>query len=437
MSRKELTRRYAVFAGALLFSAFGVSLITRSLLGTSPISSVPYVLSLNTSLTMGTFTFIMNVVMIMCQMLMLGRKGIREKRADLIIQIPVSIIFSSFIDLTMSILSGYHPEGYVLQVASLIMGCAVLAFGISLEVLADVTMLSGEYTVQVAARRFKREFGLLKVGFDWTLVLIAIAFSLSYTGRIDGIREGTVIAAFITGPFVKLFGQFIKPIGKWFDVDHSSTKEAVYLTKETAPVVITIAREYGSGGHDLGKKIANDLGIKFYDNQLIKLAAEESGMTESDVRQREQSVNPNLLLRMVMHDYEAPIEKSLSPSDAVFVATSRVVRKIAAEGDCVIVGRCSDWILRDNPNCINVFIHADMPYKVERAIANYGLNAATAAQEIERINRSRAAHYQHYTGKTWTDVNNYHLVCDSSHISVNQISEIIETLYQQRKQAQK
>jgi uncharacterized membrane protein YczE len=435
MSRKELTRRYVVFASALLFSAFGVSLITRALLGTSPISSVPYVLSLNAPLTMGAFTFIMNMVMIVCQMLMLGKQGIKEKKVDLIVQIPVSITFSTFIDVTMAMLSGFHPEMYLAKLCSLILGCLVLAFGISLEVLADVTMLSGEYTVQVAARRFKKEFGILKIFFDWTLVVIALAISLSCSGTVEGIREGTIIAAFITGPFVKFLGRFVKPIGKWFVVDRPVASEVVAMTAENAPIVITIAREYGSGGHDIGKKIADDLGIKFYDNQLITMAAEESGMSESTIRQHEQSVNPNILLRMVMHDYEAPIEKSLSPSDASFVATSRVVRKIATEGDCVIVGRCSDWILRDMPNCINVFIHADMPYKVERAIANYGLNAQTAAQEIDRINRSRAAHYQHYTGKVWTDANNYHIVCDSSHISVDQISSIIETLYKQRKRA--
>jgi cytidylate kinase len=335
----------------------------------------------------------------------------------------------------MAMLSGFHPEMYFVKVCSLIFGCAVLAFGISLEVLADVTMLSGEYTVQIAARRFKREFALVKVLFDWTLVIIAIAISLSYTGTVEGVREGTVIAAFITGPFVKFFGKFVKPISNWFVVDRPVPSDAVAISAANSPIIITIAREYGSGGHDLGKKIADDLGIKFYDNQLITMVAQESGMTESDIRQHEQSVNPNILLRMVMHDYEAPIEKSLSPSDASFVATSRVVRKIATEGDCVIVGRCSDWILRDMPNCINVFIHADMPYKVERAIANYGLNPNTAAQEIDRINRSRAAHYQHYTGKVWTDVNNYHLVCDSSHITVEQISTMIEALYKQRKQA--
>jgi uncharacterized membrane protein YczE/cytidylate kinase len=414
MSRKELTRRYVVFASALLFSAFGVSLITRALLGTSPISSVPYVLSLNAPLTMGMFTFIMNMVMIVCQMLMLGKQGIKEKKVDLIVQIPVSITFSTFIDVTMAMLSGFHPEMYLAKLCSLILGCLVLAFGISLEVLADVTMLSGEYTVQVAARRFKKEFGILKIFFDWTLVVIALAISLSCSGTVEGIREGTIIAAFITGPFVKLLGRFVKPIGKWFVVDSPVASKVVAMTAENAPIVITIAREYGSGGHDIGKKIADDLGIKFYDNQLITMAAEESGMSESTIRQHEQSVNPNILLRMVMHDYEAPIEKSLSPSDASFVATSRVVRKIATEGDCVIV---------------------DMPYKVERAIANYGLNAQTAAQEIDRINRSRAAHYQHYTGKVWTDANNYHIVCDSSHISVDQISSIIETLYKQRKRA--
>ena len=434
MSRKELTRRYAVFALALLISAFGISMVACSALGTSPISSLPYVLSLNTPLTMGVYTFIVNMLMVLAQVIMLGPKGVNERRVELLIQIPVSLVFGLFIDLSMNLLVGYHLTVYFYKVAYLILGCAILAVGICLEVIADVTMLSGEFTVQIASRRFNKEFSKVKVLFDCTLVAMATIASLLFVGKINGLREGTIVAALITGPFVKLLSRYTKPITNWFVAARASVpsdSDAEVVAKSN--VIITIAREYGSGGHDIGKQIASDLGIAFYDNQLIEMTAKAGNFTEAEVKQREQDINPNLLLRMIVHDYEAPIEKSLSPADALFVTTSKVVREVAANGDCVIVGRCADWILRDMPNCINVYIHASMDYKTQRAIRCYGLSADSARQEVEQINRRRAAHYEHYTGKRWTAISNYHIVCDSSQIPPQDICAMIEKLYTDRK----
>lgn len=436
MSKKELIRRYIVFTLGIIVSAFGVGMVACSDLGTSPISSLPYVLSINTPPTLGTYTFAVNMLMVVAQMLMLGRKGVKEKRMELLMQIPVSIVFGGFIDLSMLIFSQVPLNLYITKFMGLILGSAVLASGICMEVIADVTMLSGEFTVQIASRRLKKEFSTVKVAFDCSLVLMAIIASLLFSATINGVREGTVIAALITGPFVKLFSRYTKPIIRWFEAAKAESAEGAagsVPTGKESPVIITIAREYGSGGHEIGEKIAKDLGIDFYDNQLIQLAAQVSNLSETEVKQHEQNINPNLLLRMITQDYEAPIERSLSPGDALFVATSKVVREIAAKGDCVIVGRCSDWILRDYPNCINLFVHADKEYKVRRAISQYGLTEAEAPQKVEQTNRNRAAHYEHYTGKHWTDSRNYHLVCDSSRIAPEQFCSMVEELYRAKK----
>lgn len=432
MRKSELSRRYLVFLAALFVSALGVSVITRSVLGTSPISSIPYVFSLNTPLTMGSYIFILNMFLIAGQMLMLGKQGIRERRIDLLMQIPVSVLFGVFIDLTMALLSFYVPTHYWMQVVSLVIGCAILALGICLEVVADVTMVSGEYFVQIASRRFKKEFGVMKIIFDVSLVVIAGVSSLLLAGRIDGIREGTVIAALLTGPFVRLISPSLQFLRSWETggvIAPAGSGETESLTMaESQPVIIAISREYGSGGHLIGEQIANDLGIRFYDSELIKMAAKESGFSEQYVSQKEQHLPSGLLYQMVMQDYEAPIEKSLSPEDALFVAQSRVIRRVANE-PCVIVGRCADYILRDNPHCIRVYLHADMPYKIDRAIKEYGLNPATAADEINRINRARRTHYYHFTGLRWDDIRHYHLVCDTSLMGNKQICNVIESLY--------
>jgi uncharacterized membrane protein YczE/cytidylate kinase len=438
MKKEELIRRYVVFIAALLVSAFGVSLVTRSALGTSPISSIPYVLSLNTPLTMGAFTFLLNMILIGVQMGMLGRKGIRARRMDLLLQIPVSVVFSAFIDLTMALLAAFHPDFYLWKVVSLVIGCGILAFGIGMEVLADVTMLSGEYTVQIAAARFKKEFGKCKMGFDCTLVALAAVSAFLLSGHLEGVREGTVVAALITGPFVKYFSRYMGPFRAWILRNGAAADAASGAAAPSAcrPLVITIAREYGSGGHALGQQIAQRLGIAFYDEELPEMISRECALSTEEIQRHEQSLYPNLLLRMLTQDYEASLEKSLGIDDTLFVATEKVVKRLAEAGDCVIVGRCADWILRDYPGCLHLFVHADSAYKVARATAEYGLPVAHAAEAIDRINRFRAAHYEHYTGRGWRDIRHYHLVCDTSLIPHDQLVATIATLYQARKQEQ-
>lgn len=431
MKKNELYRRYFVFTIALFISALGVSIITRSYLGTSPISSIPYVLSLNTPLSMGTYIFLLNMALIAGQMLMLGKSGIREKRIELFMQIPISVVFGLFIDLTMGMLSNYILPLYSLKILSLVIGCAVLALGICFEVVADVTMVSGEYFVQIASRRFKKEFGLVKIIFDISLVVIAALFSLLLAGHIEGLREGTVIAALLTGPFVRLISPCLDFIRRWEiqEIDAGAIIPTMGSGSQKVPVVITISREYGSGGHLIGEQIAERLGIKFYDKELIRLVAQDSGFSEEFISEKEQHMPSSLLYQMIMQDYEAPIEKSLSPDDALFVAQSRVIRRLANEGPCVIVGRCADYILRDVPGCIHVFLHADLPHKIERAVEEYGIRRETAADEIERINRARETHYYHFTGKRWGDMHNYHLTCDTGMLQDKQVCNIIESLY--------
>lgn len=429
MKKEELMRRYAVFVAALFVSALGVSVITRSVLGTSPISSIPYVLSLNTPLSMGSYIFILNMFLIAGQMWMLGKEGIRRQRIDLLMQIPVSVLFGFFIDLTMALLEGCIPMVYGVQILSLVVGCAILALGICLEVVADVTMVSGEYFVHIASRRFKREFGMVKIGFDVSLVVLAALFSLLLAGRIDGLREGTVLAALLTGPFVRLISPSLRFIKRWEVGETVGQEPSAEAAHALQPVIITISREYGSGGHYIGEQIAKQLGIPFYDRELIHLAAQEGGFSEQFVSAKEQHLPHSLLYQMIMQDYEVPIEKSLSPEDALFVAQSRVIRRLAAQGPCVIVGRCADYILRDNPHCIRVYLYADMSYKQERAVKEYGLSPATAAGEIERINRARSMHYAHFTGRRWDDLRNYHLACNTSAVETEELCGMIERQY--------
>ena len=206
----EKLKRYIIFLVGLFINAFGVSLITKADLGTSPISSIPYVLSLNFPLTLGNFTIIFSIFLILLQILIL-RKNFKPEN---ILQIPVSIAFGYFIDLTMNILFWLKPEMYAVKLAALLIGCIVLGFGVYLEVLADVVMLPGESFVRAIVQTWNTNFGTTKIIFDSSMTIVAGVLSFVFVGSLNGVREGTIIAALLVGFIARLFGkylEFIKP----------------------------------------------------------------------------------------------------------------------------------------------------------------------------------------------------------------------------------
>lgn len=426
-SKAELLRRYVVFGISLFVIAFGISIITRSDLGTSPITSVPYVISLNIPLSLGACFFLFTIVLIALQILLLGKKGIMERKMELLMQFPVAFFLSVFTDLAMWCTSFYVPQFYYAKIISLLLGCGVLALGICLEVMADVTMISAEYTIQFATLRFRKEFGTIKVCFDVTLVLLAVLCSWFLAGRIDGVREGTVIAALITGPFVRLIMPRLVFVRCWLAGSEAPVHK-LEPAAEQLPLVITVSREYGSGGHQIGELIARRLGISFYDKELIALVARESEFSEDFVSKNEQRMPSSLLYQMILQDYEAPLNKSLSYEDALFVAQGRVIRRLAAGKSCVIVGRCANFILKDRPNTINIFLYADLPHKIERVVAEYGISRGQAPARIEEVDNSRKEHFFHYTGLHWGDAHNYTVTFDTGEVSPAQVAEMVERL---------
>ncbi|MDO4160468.1 MAG: cytidylate kinase family protein [Prevotellaceae bacterium] len=433
MSKRELFRRYFLFFVSVLINAFSVALITKALLGTSPISSIPYVLSLFTPLTMGQYTIYMSLVLILMQMTMMTRQEIIEKKFDLINQIPVCIVFGLFIDISMNVLlSWLSPELYLLKLLSLLVGCFLLGLGISLEVKADVTMVTGEYLVHVISKFTNKEFGFVKVCFDVSLVVIACILSLCFMDGIQGVREGTVAAALLVGPV----SHFVYPYWRVLDGWLYDKAEAVETADtEAHPVVITITREYGSGGHQLGEMLAKRLGIKFYDKSIISMAAKESRYSEQYISENEQRMSSNYLMNIILRDYGAPIEKGLSPSDAIFVAQSRVIRKIAKEESCVIIGRCGDYILKDIPSSslIKVFCYSDVDDAAKRGVAEYNLDPKTAKTEIESVNRQRINHYQYYTSQKWGEPHNYNIMINTGSMGFETACELVAKIYDEKK----
>ncbi len=205
MSKKETFKRYFVFLIGLYINSFGVSFITKSGLGTSPISSIPYTLSLGFPFTLGNFTIIFSLILIALQAFLLKK----DFKLIELLQIPVSILFGYFIDFSMILISWFEPKDYFVKVVSLLVGCVILGLGVYIEVIADVVMLPGEAFVRAVKKRFNTDFGITKVCFDTSLAVIAAIISLILFGNIQGVREGTVISALIVGLISKIFGKLL------------------------------------------------------------------------------------------------------------------------------------------------------------------------------------------------------------------------------------
>ena len=185
--------------------------------------------------------------------------------------------------------------------------------------------------------------------------------------------------------------------------------------------IITIAREYGSGGRLIGLQVAKDLDLPFYDKELIGLAAKESGFAEDFVRKIEQTRTVSFLYNIYMN------AQSLPASDQVFLAQSRVIQDLAQKGPCVIVGRCADYVLRDRKDCMNVFIHAPLPERVRRAREEYGDTGDNLESVITKRDKSRSSYYNYFTQNKWGSAHNYHLTINSS-VGIPTTVSVVETM---------
>ena len=172
--------------------------------------------------------------------------------------------------------------------------------------------------------------------------------------------------------------------------------------------IITIGRAYGSGGRLIGCEVAEKLGYTFYDKELIELAAKECGFSTDFIKANEQRATFGFFANLASQGFSYS-KDTLPPADMLFVAQCKVIQDIAAKEDCVIVGRCADYVLRNMPNVLNVFIHSDMESKVRRVVEDYGVESDNVVELINKTDKRRANYYNYYTGMKWGRAENYHL----------------------------
>ena len=405
----ETLKRYLIFLVGLFVNSLGVSLITKANLGTSPISSIPYILSLNFPFTLGNFTIFFSIFLIVLQLIIL-RKNFKLEH---ILQIPVSIIFGYFIDLTMILFSWVNPEAYIMKIVYLLIGCLILGVGVYMEVLADVVMLPGESFVRAVVLTWKTNFGTTKICFDVSMSVIAAVLSFVFAGRLAGVREGTVIAALLVGFIARLIGKklvFLKDMIFLESVSAENENEAKEQTAGTyGKNVIAIGRQFGSGGHDIGKILAEKLGYDFYDAEIIQMTAGTTGYTPEFIKKNEEIMTNSLIYDLVNQMYLNADMQDEAPKDKIFEAECQVVRNLAKKGNCVIVGRCADYVLRNSGNCLKVFFSAPLVSRIRRVAQRQNISEGEAKATVQKNEKLRADNYRYYTRRMWGAAGNFDL----------------------------
>lgn len=478
MQKANLIRRYIIFIIGLYINSLGVALVTLSNLGTSPISSIPYVLSLQYPPSLGVFTIYFSILLVILQILILGEKFEKIN----LIQIPVSIAFGYFIDLSVALFSWVNPENYAMRFVCLIIGCVVLGFGVYTEVIANVVMLPGESFVRSVTIRFKTNFGKTKIGFDSSMTVIAGVLSFIFFHRLNGVGIGTVIAALAVGFIANQFGRILTKftallLGKAVSSDTASSKaassdalssdtissdiaaihkEGTVSAKEgsasgsgtasgasaqgsTVPgkpesarpkAIITIAREFGSGGSIIGEMVSKRLGIPYYDAQLLKMVSEEENIPEEKVEHHDQQLTGSLLYDLYLQSNDYTGAQEYEP-ETIYRAMAEVIRRVAAGGPCVIVGRLANFILEDQ-DTFDVFLYGEMQDKVKLVAGRDHVSEEEAEKRIRRKDKNRRNHCRMMTGKEWGRLKYYDAALNTSTFGLEKTAEEICYLYTEK-----
>ena len=194
--------------------------------------------------------------------------------------------------------------------------------------------------------------------------------------------------------------------------------------------IITIGRQYASGGREIGKIVSEKLGIPFYDNKILTMAVEKKGLPVNYSEDVEETVPNSLLYSLAVSGTVNPLsENSMPLADRVYIAEYQIIKEIAQQEDCIIVGRCADYILRDVCSCINVFIYAGRQKRIERAVNEYKIPEKSVESHIKKMDKKRASFYNLNTDKKWGDRTGYDICLDSGRLGIKTCAEIIAAAY--------
>lgn len=199
---------------------------------------------------------------------------------------------------------------------------------------------------------------------------------------------------------------------------------------EKKNVVITITRQYGSGGKTIGEMLSNDLGIHYYNKELMKLASEDSGINEALFVEADENIKNTSLFKIAKRVYQGelipPENDDFTSNENLFNYQAKIIKELAKEESCIIIGRCADYVLKDFDNVLSVFIHAPADFCLEQASLKHSMSKRELEKFIERTDKRRADYYKYHTGREWTDARNYDLCLNSSKLGFDRCVEEIK-----------
>ena len=430
-------KRLLVYLFGLYCMAIGVVFSAASDLGVSPVGSLANVLyqiglaeQLPAYVNLGNCTTAVYCLYILAEILILRR----QFRPKMLLQLAASFLFGQMVNLATAMMAFLpSPGNYGVQLLYLLCSIPMVAVGVMLYLTPNILPTPGEGMSLAISKKTGLSIGASKTIFDCSLVVISASVSLIYFHRLVGVREGTVICALLVGFVMKQLQKVCqKPLLRFVEREDKISRairqaaEGYETDSSGKPkIIITIGREFGSGGHEIGEILAKKLGITFYDQQLNEMASAQSGLSLAKVEELEHHME-----REILYDFKnaayAMTSEGMSPEEQLFVAQTTVIRQIAAgDESCVIMGRCADYVLYDDPNCFRLFIHARPDARVERIMQQFGLSREEAAQQMENTDRSRAQHYKHFTGRVYGKQEYYHLGLDSSMLGTEASVDVI------------
>lgn len=199
--------------------------------------------------------------------------------------------------------------------------------------------------------------------------------------------------------------------------------------------VITIARSYGSGGRTLGKLLAEKLGMNYYDREILRMASDESGINEALFGQVDEKLKKSPLFGIIKKNpYHggviSPESSDFVSDDNLFNYQAKVIKELAEQDSCIIIGRCADYVLKDHPNVLRLYFYAPLEDCIERVMNQNGLSEKEAIRKIEKTDKYRAEYYRYYTGRDWNDARNYDFCLDTTSMSYEKLVEVVENFIQ-------
>ncbi|MBR5708791.1 MAG: cytidylate kinase family protein [Oscillospiraceae bacterium] len=428
-------KRLLIYLLGLYLMAIGVVFSAASGLGVSPVGSLANVLfrigeaaGAPDFINLGNCTTAVYVLYILAELVILRR----DFKARMLLQLVASLFFGQLVNLASLMLAALpEPGSYGVRMLYLLCSVPLVAAGVMLYLSPDILPTPGEGMSLAISKRTGLSVGASKIIFDCSLFVISSAVSLIYFRRLVGVREGTVICALLVGFVLRqLQKPFQKPllrfVGRETKVERALAAAGYQVDSAGKPkIIVTIGREFGSGGAEIGRLLAERLGIAFYDRRIDELASERSGMPMEKVLELESHMERELVSDFRNAAYDMT-NGALSPEEELYVAQTEVIRELAAGAEsCVILGRCADFALYDDPNCFRVFVHARPDARVKRVMALYGVGEDEARRQTENTDRARARHYSRFTGREYGAQKYYHLGVDSGVIGVEESVEVI------------